>query len=177
MQYINVKMQKFHYTDGTNTFGPFSVEELKGKGITGDTYVWAEGLPNWVAARQIPELASVINEATQPYYTGTTQVPPQFGGSIPPAFNKPDGRPPRTYLIESILTTIFCCLPLGIPSIIYASRVEGKFYRGDYAGAEADSAKAKKWLFINLGLSVGLWLLYFVIFGSAMFAAMMGDFN
>ncbi|TDS13865.1 CD225/dispanin family protein [Sphingobacterium paludis] len=171
-------MQKFYYTDGTNTFGPLSLEELKGKGLTGDTYVWTEGLPSWVAARQMPELAPLLNDTNQPYYSGATQVPPQFGSSLPPNFNVPNtGRPPRTYLVESILATLFCCLPLGIPAIVYASRVEGKFYRGDYSGAEADSANAKKWLFINLGLSVGLWILYFLIFGFAMFGAMLGDFS
>ncbi|GHE36901.1 CD225/dispanin family protein [Sphingobacterium griseoflavum] len=173
-------MQKFHYTDGTNTFGPFTAEELEGKGITGDTYVWTEGLPNWVVARQVPELASVIATGQQPYYTaGSSSVPPQFSSPRPPVFAQQQGRPPKNYLIETILTTIFCCWPLGIPSIIYATRVEKKYYAGDYLGAEQDAASAKKWMWINIGSCIALWLLYFLIFGFAMFGALMGggDYN
>ncbi|MFD2966925.1 CD225/dispanin family protein [Sphingobacterium bambusae] len=168
-------MQKFHYTDGTNTFGPFTVEELQGKGITGDTYVWTEGLPSWVVARQIPELASVISDGQQPYYSsGGATVPPQFGAPRPPVFAQQyGGRPPKTYLVETILTTIFCCWPLGIPSIIYAARVEKKYYAGDISGAEQDSANAKKWMWINVGACIGLWFLYFLIFGLGIFGALM----
>lgn len=167
-------MQKFHYTDGTNTFGPFTIEELQGKGITGDTYVWTEGMPSWVVARQVPELAELIGQGGQPYFSAAGTVPPQFAGSVPPAFSQYNGRPPKSYLIETILTTIFCCWPLGIPSIIYASRVEKKYYAGDIAGSELDSASAKKWMWINVGACVGLWILYFLIFGFALFGAMLG---
>lgn len=170
-------MQKYHYTDGTNTFGPFSVEELKTKGVTGDTYVWTEGMPNWVLAKSVPELSSALAEGTQPYFTGPQQPPPQFTNTPPSPYNQNMGRPPKTYLLETILTTIFCCWPLGIPSIVYAARVEKKFYAGDVLGAEADSANAKKWMWINVGACIGLWVLYFLIFGFAMFGALMsGDF-
>lgn len=166
-------MQKYHYTDGTNTFGPFSVEELKTKGITGSTYVWSEGMPNWALAQDVPELSSIIGDGSQPYYTGAHQVPPQFPNTPHLPYNQNFGRPPKTYLLETILTTIFCCWPLGIPAIVYASRVEKKFYAGDVLGAELDSANAKKWMWINVGVCIGLWLLYFLIFGFAMFGAFM----
>ena len=51
--------------------------------------------------------------------------------------------PPKTWLVESILVTIFCCQILGIISIIYSAGVESKFYRGDIAGAENSSKTAK----------------------------------
>ncbi|WP_437920561.1 CD225/dispanin family protein [Sphingobacterium sp. LRF_L2] len=166
-------MQKYHYTDGTNTFGPFSIEELQSKGITADTYVWTEGMPTWVLARQVPELTSLLFSEGQPYYTNAGQAPPQFPQTPPSAFGQNLQYPPKNYLIETILTTIFCCWPLGIPSIIYASRVEKRFYAGDLQGAEEASAQAKKWMWINVGACIGLWLLYFIIFGIGMFGAIM----
>ena len=48
-------------------------------------------------------------------------------------------------LVWAILTTLFCCLPAGIVSIVYAARVNGKLAAGDIAGARDSAAKAKKW--------------------------------
>lgn len=37
--------------------GPMQIEELIGMGITAETYIWREGLADWVQAREVPELA------------------------------------------------------------------------------------------------------------------------
>ena len=50
-----------------------------------------------------------------------------------------------TYLMQSILVTIFCCLPFGIVAIVYATQVEGKQRSGDYEGAEVASNVARLW--------------------------------
>jgi hypothetical protein len=69
--------------------------------------------------------------------------PPPFG-SMPPG--QPSmGSPPPNYLVWSILTTIFCCLPLGIVSIVFAAQVNSKWAAGDVAGAQDSSAKARRW--------------------------------
>ena len=39
------------------------------------------------------------------------------------------------YLWQSIIVTLLCCLPLGIPAIIYATKVHTKLLQGDVAGA------------------------------------------
>ena len=44
--------------------------------------------------------------------------------------NKPDNN-----LLWAILSTVFCCLPLGIVSIIYAIKVDDLYKHGDYQGA------------------------------------------
>ena len=63
-------------------------------------------------------------------------------------------RPPKTWLLESILTTLFCCLPFGIAGIVNASKVESRYYSGDIDGAYRASVAAKKWSLI--GLIMGL---------------------
>ena len=64
------------------------------------------------------------------------------------------------YLIPSILITIFCCWPLGIPAIIYAAKVNGLAGAGDIAGAVEASRKAKMWMFISLGSGLAIILIY-----------------
>lgn len=65
------------------------------------------------------------------------------------------------YLIPAVLATIFCCLPAGVASIIFAAQVSGKVAAGDTAGAMNASKKAKMFMFIAVGL--GLLLYVFVI--------------
>ena len=63
-------------------------------------------------------------------------------------------KPPKSYLIDSILVTLLCCMPFGIVGIINAATVESKYYAGDIEGANHASKEAKKWT--NIGLWCGL---------------------
>jgi hypothetical protein len=71
--------------------------------------------------------------------------------------------PPKTWLVESILVTLFCCLPFGIVGIINAAKVESTFYSGDHNAANTASTNAKQWT------SFGFWIgiigvgLYFLL--------------
>ena len=52
--------------------GPFTIDELKLRGIAPDTLVWAEGMPQWTPASQVDELKTIFqNEAG-----GSTATPP-----------------------------------------------------------------------------------------------------
>lgn len=57
----------------------------------------------------------------------------------------------KNYLIESILITICCCLPFGIPAIVYAALSSGKMSSGDIEGAKKMAANARMWCLIGLG--------------------------
>jgi len=46
--------------DGTGQLGPFTIEELKGKGILSTTPVWKEGLIDWVQASSLDELKGIF---------------------------------------------------------------------------------------------------------------------
>ncbi|MBF0457280.1 MAG: CD225/dispanin family protein [Nitrospirae bacterium] len=63
------------------------------------------------------------------------------------------------YLVWSILTTLFCCLPVGIVAIVYSARVGTKITAGDIAGARDSSKKAKMWCWISLASWVGIALI------------------
>lgn len=49
-------MKKYFYSDEAISFGPFTLEELREKRITRETYVWFEELGEWEKAGEIPEL-------------------------------------------------------------------------------------------------------------------------
>jgi hypothetical protein len=68
----------------------------------------------------------------------------------------PPGQTVPNYLVFSILATACCCLPAGIPAIVYASQVNSKLQTGDLAGAQAASNNAKMWCWISLGLGLAV---------------------
>ena len=80
----------------------------------------------------------------------------------------PGQRAPDNYLVWAILTTVFCCLPLGIVSIMYSTKVSGLWSQGRYAEAQAASDNAKKWAIISaiVGAVVGVIvvILFFFMF-------------
>lgn len=83
-----------------------------------------------------------------------------YGGSSNNGYNQyNNGQPEKQisgtpYLIFSILVTLCCCLPLGIVSIVYASKINSLQKLGDYEGAKAAAKKAR--IFMIVGAVVGL---------------------
>lgn len=59
-------MKKYFYTDGTNNFGPFTLEELREKNITRETKVWFQELGDWKPAGNIPELTEIFKLVPPP---------------------------------------------------------------------------------------------------------------
>lgn len=61
---------------------------------------------------------------------------------------------PKTWMAESILVTIFCCLPFGIAGIVFAAKVSSLYAAGKYEEAVEASNNAAKWT--KIGFFVGL---------------------
>jgi len=72
----------------------------------------------------------------------------------------PPSSPPKNWLVESILVTIFCCLPFGIAGIVFASQVNSKWAVNDYAGALQASKDAAKWTKIGFFVGITVIVLY-----------------
>ena len=64
------------------------------------------------------------------------------------------------YLAQAILTTIFCCIPFGIVSIVYAAQVNGHLQRGDLASAQRASHNAKTWAWVAFGCGLAIIIIY-----------------
>ncbi|WP_037310495.1 CD225/dispanin family protein [Amycolatopsis orientalis] len=90
-----------------------------------------------------------------PNYSGD----PQGGGG----FNNP-GPPPNNNLVWAILTTILCCLPFGIVSIVKSTQVNTLWAQGQPAAAQEAADAAKKWAIISAIVAAVLWVLYILLF-------------
>lgn len=70
---------------------------------------------------------------------------------------------PQTYLAWAILATLLCCLPLGIPAIIYAAQVDSLWAQRRYDEAYRASRNAKNWTIASVVVSVAGILFYWIL--------------
>ena len=112
------------------------------------------GAQNDANATRCANCGNVLQRIETPGYDTPTSPQFQAEASIP------------NYLVPAILTTLFCCLPAGIVSIVYAAQVDGKVATGDRVGALQSSANAKAWAWISFGagfILIGLPVVLFII--------------
>jgi hypothetical protein len=86
---------------------------------------------------------------------------PQYGQAAP-------GPPPDNNLVWAILSTIFCCLPLGIVAIIKSTQVSTLWVQGQYDAARKSAEDARKfamWGAIAGIVIVVLYVIFFVLLG------------
>lgn len=116
----------------------------------------------------VPPPAGSYPPPPPPPPAGYPPAPP--AGYGPGAYGQPMSSPPPNHLVWAILTTLFCCLPFGIVSIVFAAQVSSKWAGGDYAGAQASSDNAKRWAIISAvaGLAVvGVYVVFVLIAAAA----------
>lgn len=118
-------MSEYYILNGSEQQGPYTIDQLRGR-VTPQTYVWREGLADWVQAINLPELSAVL---------------------LPEGSESPSGVvKPKDYLVESILVTLFCCMVFGILGIVYSAQANSAFSSGNITAANDFSAKAKQWV-------------------------------
>lgn len=86
--------------------------------------------------------------------------------------------PPDNHLAWAIISTILCCWPIGIFSIIKSTKVNSLWQQGDYEGAQKASADAKKFAIYAIVAGVVLIVLYLIfvlVFGIG--GAMLNGFD
>ena len=69
---------------------------------------------------------------------------------------------PDNYLVWAILVTIFCCLPFGIPAIVYAAMVNSYWNAKQYDAAKHAAQMAKKWTLISAIVGAACILIYVI---------------
>jgi len=85
-------MKKYYINIANQQQGPYSLEDLKEKGITRETMVWFEGAENWQRANKIDELKDLFKTIPPPITTSNTATPP-------PLPNKPKSNKTAMYVI------------------------------------------------------------------------------
>ena len=118
-------MSEYYILNGSEQQGPYTIDQLRGR-VTPQTYVWREGLADWVQAINLPELSAVLLPEASAPQSGVVK--------------------PKDYLVESILVTLFCCMVFGILGIVYSVQANSAFSSGNITAANEFSAKAKKWV-------------------------------
>jgi Interferon-induced transmembrane protein. len=95
--------------------------------------------------------------------------PPSYG--TPSGYGAPGPGTPGpaipNYLVQSILVTLCCCLPLGVVAIVFSAQVNSKLAAGDIAGAQDASNKAKMFAWIGFGLGIVVMIIWFAMSGTA----------
>ena len=77
---------------------------------------------------------------------------------------------PKTWMAESILVTVFCCLPFCIAGIVFASKVSSLYAAGNYEAALQASKDAGKWTKIGFIVGLVVIVLYLLVYGAAFFS-------
>jgi hypothetical protein len=161
----------WYYSKNAAQLGPVSLDELRAKLASGEVLstdmVWREGMPDWRPASAMFELAVPI---------ASQQAPPVAAEVVNPPSQQPFAAQNASaemlisnYLWQSIVVTIFCCWPVGIPAIVYAAKVDELKARGDIDGAMEASASAKRWCWVSVA-SWGVLIVFSAIVAVAMFA-------
>lgn len=140
-------MEEYYYIMPDNRRGgPVLPERFAEKGITVDTLVWKQGMDDWTPAGKIEELKPYVmpsvGSAEDKYEQSLSSKPNRthtmyFNGNALP---KPDNN-----MLGAVLSTVCCCLPLGIVAIIKASKVNTLYYSGQYEEAVLMADSARKW--------------------------------
>jgi hypothetical protein len=86
-----------------------------------------------------------------------------------PQYGQADaGPPPDNNLVWAILSTIFCCLPLGIVAIVKSTQVSSLWAQGQHDAARKSADDAKKfsmWAAIAGVVIALLYLIFIVLIG------------
>lgn len=152
-------MTQFYYTDGKERYGPLSMEELRTKNITPQTLVWKEGLSDWVQAGQMEELQALFQAS-------------EMAAPVVPVSQMIGEKPPKNWLVESILVTLLCCLPFGVVGIIFSTKVDTLWNTGQREEAIKASQDAAKWVKIGFFVGIGAYILYGIMLMMGIFAGL-----
>lgn len=153
--------------DGANQ-GPVNEDAVKqwidANKVTRNTLIWCTGMANWVEAG-----------VTQPHWFVGKPPDPivhpnnsfsnrmlQDGAGVRSTDGPRTERVP-TYMFSAIFSTLFCCLPLGIVSLVYASKVNSLLAKGDIQGARKASSYAKLWAQLGVWTLLGPALLIAIV--------------
>jgi hypothetical protein len=104
------------------------------------------------------DTAAVCAQCGRNLQAPTLATPLQANGVV-----LPPGQTVPNYLVFAILATIFCCIPFGIPAIVFAAQVNNRLQAGDLAGAQAASRNAKLWCWISVGVGLGFVVLWVIL--------------
>ncbi len=162
---------EWYYSNNGQQAGPVSQDQLaelyRNGTVKPNDLVWNETMTEWTPMGSVDAFAADAPAPPLAAAPAPTEAPPTLSAAPPlsaaaapmsasssPYHASSGISEPPTYLWQSIVVMLLCCLPLGIPALIFATKVKPAFASGDYAAAQEASKKAK--LFCILSLVIGL---------------------
>lgn len=159
---------EWYYSNNGQQAGPVSQDQLAELFRNGTVkpfdLVWNETMTEWTPIGKVDAFASAA-PAPAPAPAPASDLadsPPPISNASPflaaaapmaasPHGDAPSGMgEPSTYLWQAIVVTVLCCIPFGIPAIVFSTKVKPAYLAGDYAGALEASKKAKMWCIVAL---------------------------
>lgn len=70
---------------------------------------------------------------------------------------------PEDNLVWAIISTLCCCLPFGVVSIVHSAKVDSLYHSGNYAEAQKEADIAKKWAIRSVVAAIVFWVLYIIL--------------
>lgn len=148
----------FYLNSNNEKAGPVVPTEFSHHGINGSTMIWKEGMSDWMKAGQIPELSQYFRAAPPPPPVGSND----FGVDGNQSKHKP--MMPDNNMLWAVMFTVFGCLPIGIYSIVQASKVNSLYLNGQYNDAQKMADGARKWACISAAVVLVIyWGIFFLI--------------
>ncbi len=127
--------------------GPFAKEELLSRGLTPQTMVWCQGMPDWMPASSVHDLNDLFARPQQPQYQQPYQQPYQY-----------PQQPVGTFtnwlpwaIVGTVLGICSCIgLVLGIIGITKANGANNAYKCGDYDLARSVNNSARTLTILSL---------------------------
>ena len=162
-------MDWFYAKNGQQS-GPVEKEQLdelfRSGQITSSDLVWNDSMSDWAPIGTLPEFshAQAGQTPTTPDPLASTPSPEAAHSGVTSTAISPapySGEKIPTYLWQSIVAIIFCCLPAGVVSLVYAIKVDPAIQAGDIAAAKEASKNAKMWFWISFGVGIVVQSVFF----------------
>ncbi len=149
---------RYYYVDAEGRQqGPVEAHELAGYGVTGNSYVYCEGMTNWTLASGVPDVMQ--------HLAAGPAVPP-------PPQPQPVGEDwPQSYLARSIVGLclsiipvyfigLTVAMPFGILGIVFSILTRSKRNAGQMELAQRFSAKARGFSLTVLIMGIICWAFF-----------------
>tara|TARA_R110000850_G_scaffold49460_10_gene122033 strand:+ start:2960 stop:3505 length:546 start_codon:yes stop_codon:yes gene_type:complete len=174
----------WYYASNGQQQGPVSKEQLielfRGGEVKASDLVWKEGMTDWLPLSSVNELAGEVEASVAPapeepapenqlVEEPALEIPALSAAPRPAAAVGSAAKVP-TYLWQSIVCLVLCCMPTAIPAIIYSTKVGPAEAVGDLQAAREASSKAKMWCWISFGVGLVVQTLYLALVGIGMFS-------
>lgn len=156
-------MEYFVIINGAQS-GPYPKDQLPYVGVKSDTFVWRQGLPDWVKAESLPELSDIfMSDSAFGGYARPEEPlnPPQYGNRLDP-YNiygrSPEPIPHTNWLTWAIIGTVFgalfSCIGMifGIIGITKAQKANKYYAEGFQQEGDTNNASARTMTIIALVL-------------------------